>query len=128
VPLGVGPLPGRGVDIKPAFSHKQQVFQTHAIRAGKVTPPALKRTPHVGRKNSCFRFSPQGAPEVSEAARDLLMEEGYDVTFGARPLKREIQQKLENALAQKLLAGNFAEGDTVKIDTRQKTFTFAKGG
>jgi ATP-dependent Clp protease ATP-binding subunit ClpB len=64
--------------------------------------------------------------EVSDAARDLLMEEGYDPAYGARPLKRTIQQKLENPLAQKILAGDFSDGDTIRIDANQHAFQFAK--
>jgi len=54
--------------------------------------------------------------EVTTAARDLLAVEGYDPTFGARPLKRAIQRLLENPLALRLLEGDVAEGDTVIAD------------
>ncbi len=64
--------------------------------------------------------------EVTDAAKDLLLEEGYDSTYGARPLKRAIQHKLENALSQKLLAGEFADGDTITIDGSGHGFTFGK--
>jgi len=62
--------------------------------------------------------------EVTEAAKDLLMDEGYDTTFGARPLKRTIQQRLENPLAKRILAGDFTDGDTIKIDADRHTFQF----
>jgi len=64
--------------------------------------------------------------EVTDAAKDLLMEEGYDTTFGARPLKRTIQQRLENPLAKRILAGEFTDGDTIRIDADQHTFQFEK--
>ncbi|MBN1766725.1 MAG: ATP-dependent chaperone ClpB [Sedimentisphaerales bacterium] len=64
--------------------------------------------------------------EITEAARDLLLEEGYDAAYGARPLKRAIQHKLENPLAQKFLAGEFADGDTIKIDAGGHYFHFSK--
>jgi len=54
--------------------------------------------------------------EVSEAALDQLGEAGFDPVYGARPLKRAIQTQVENPLAQKLLAGEFAPGATVRID------------
>ena len=54
--------------------------------------------------------------EFSDAALDLIGEEGFDPVFGARPLKRTIQSKIENPLAQKLLAGEFAPGATIKVD------------
>jgi len=54
--------------------------------------------------------------EFSDAALDLIGEEGFDPVFGARPLKRTIQSEIENPLAQKLLAGEFAPGATIKVD------------
>ncbi len=58
--------------------------------------------------------------EVDAAAKQLLAREGYDPQFGARPLKRAIQDKLLNPLAQRLLAGDFKPGDTVKVTTSQE--------
>ena len=52
---------------------------------------------------------------VSEEAKDWLAKVGYDVTFGARPLKRTIQKYLVNPLSQELLAGKFVGGDTIKV-------------
>jgi ATP-dependent Clp protease ATP-binding subunit ClpB len=66
--------------------------------------------------------------EVTDAARNLLMEEGYDPSYGARPLKRTIQQRLENPLAQKILAGEFVDSDRVRIDADSQTFHFTKTG
>jgi ATP-dependent Clp protease ATP-binding subunit ClpB len=54
--------------------------------------------------------------DVSDAAKELLAEEGWDPAYGARPLKRAIQRMLENPLALRLLEGDFAEGDTVHVD------------
>ncbi|HIJ52180.1 MAG TPA: ATP-dependent chaperone ClpB [Planctomycetes bacterium] len=62
----------------------------------------------------------------ADSARKLIMDEGYDPAFGARPLKRTIQQRLENPLAAQLLSGKFAEGDTIKIDADAHKFTFEK--
>ena len=62
--------------------------------------------------------------EVTEAAKSLVTELGYDPSFGARPLKRLVQQKLENALAGKILAGEIADGQHVVIDGEGKSFTF----
>jgi len=53
--------------------------------------------------------------ELDEAARDRLGEAGYDPVYGARPLKRAIQQQLENPLAQRILRGEFGPGDTVRV-------------
>jgi ATP-dependent Clp protease ATP-binding subunit ClpB len=54
--------------------------------------------------------------EVSEAARNAIAAEGYDATYGARPLKRVIQQKIQNPLATELLRGRVAAGGTVHVD------------
>jgi ATP-dependent Clp protease ATP-binding subunit ClpB len=66
--------------------------------------------------------------EVSQTARDALVEEGYDPDYGARPLKRVIQNRLQNALALALLAGDFSEGDTIRVDYDAETdeFTFER--
>jgi len=53
--------------------------------------------------------------DVSDEAKDWLAQLGYDVTYGARPLKRVIQKYLVNPLSQELLACNFGDGDTVKV-------------
>jgi ATP-dependent Clp protease ATP-binding subunit ClpB len=54
--------------------------------------------------------------EVTDAARDLISEEGYDPAFGARPLKRALQRLLFNPLSTALLEGNFGEGDRILVD------------
>jgi ATP-dependent Clp protease ATP-binding subunit ClpB len=65
---------------------------------------------------------------ITGAARAALADEGYDPQFGARPLRRVLRQRIENPLATKLLAGDFAPGDTVRVDYTGKTFTFEKAG
>ena len=52
---------------------------------------------------------------VTDEAKDWLAQLGYDVTYGARPLKRVIQKYLVNPLSQELLAGNFVDGDSIKV-------------
>jgi ATP-dependent Clp protease ATP-binding subunit ClpB len=53
--------------------------------------------------------------EISDEVKDWLAKVGYDMTFGARPLKRTIQKYLVNPLSQELLAGNFVSGDIIKV-------------
>ena len=65
------------------------------------------------------------ALEVSEAALDLIAEAGFDPVYGARPLKRVIQQQLENYLAHDLLSGRFKGGDTIKVDVSDDELTFS---
>ncbi len=58
--------------------------------------------------------------EVSEKAIQVLAKEGFDPTFGARPLKRVIQKEIENAISEKLIKGEFKKGDTILVDYDEK--------
>jgi ATP-dependent Clp protease ATP-binding subunit ClpB len=66
------------------------------------------------------------ALDVSEAALDKLGEAGFDPVYGARPLKRAIQQYLENPLAQRLLVGDYIEGDVIRVDLKDGEISFGK--
>jgi ATP-dependent Clp protease ATP-binding subunit ClpB len=66
--------------------------------------------------------------ELTDRARDALAEAGWDPTYGARPLKRAIQRQLENPLALRLLEGEFAEGDVVRVDAGEEGLVFEKAG
>jgi len=65
--------------------------------------------------------------ELTEAARDFLIEVGYDPAFGARPLKRAIQRHIQDGLAMQILAGDFAEDDKVVVDRQDNGLIFSKG-
>lgn len=65
--------------------------------------------------------------ELTPATVNAVADEGYDPAFGARPLKRVIQQRLENEIAKRMLEGAYAEGDTVRVDFAGKSFTFGAG-
>ena len=56
--------------------------------------------------------------EVTQAAKDLIVDGGYDVTFGARPLKRYIESNVETKVARAILQGNMDEGDTIVVDAK----------
>ncbi|MGD2166635.1 MAG: AAA family ATPase, partial [Gammaproteobacteria bacterium] len=64
--------------------------------------------------------------ELDEAARDKLARAGFDPVYGARPLKRAIQQQLENPLAQRILSGEFGPGDTIAVGANDQALTFAR--
>jgi ATP-dependent Clp protease ATP-binding subunit ClpB len=64
------------------------------------------------------------AIDVTSAAKELLAEEGYDPVYGARPLKRVIQQRLQNSLANEILAENIAEGSTIHVDATHGSLVF----
>lgn len=61
--------------------------------------------------------------EVTQAAKDLIVDGGYDVTFGARPLKRYIESNVETKVARAILQGNMDEGDTIVVDAKDGEIT-----
>ncbi len=61
---------------------------------------------------------------LSDAARDKLADAGFDPVYGARPLKRAIQQQVENPLAQEILQGRFKPGDTIEVDVTDDLLEF----
>ena len=65
--------------------------------------------------------------KITEAAKKQLAEEGFDPAYGARPLKRVIQQRLANPLASALLSQKISGGETVEIDWNGQEFTFQPG-
>jgi ATP-dependent Clp protease ATP-binding subunit ClpB len=65
--------------------------------------------------------------ELTPSAVNALADEGYDPAFGARPLKRVIQQRLENEIAKRMLEAAFVEGDTIRVDHAGKSFTVGTG-
>jgi ATP-dependent Clp protease ATP-binding subunit ClpB len=64
--------------------------------------------------------------ELTDRALDKLAEAGFDPVYGARPLKRAIQNAIENPLAQEVLAGRFGPGDIIIVDEREDAFVFAR--
>src|SRR5204863_7209421 len=65
--------------------------------------------------------------ELTDAARDLLGDLGYDPAYGARPLKRTIQKHLVDQLARGILEGRYATGDRIQVDASDGELTFAVG-
>ena len=64
--------------------------------------------------------------ELTDRAKDLVIEEGYDPAYGARPLKRTIQRAILDPLALRVLQGDFKEGDTIRIDSRGGKLDFER--
>ena len=64
--------------------------------------------------------------DVDAAARKLLAKEGYDPQFGARPLKRAVQERILNPLSMKLLEGEFKPGDRIKVTTSDDELKLTK--
>jgi len=65
--------------------------------------------------------------ELTDAAKEALVREGYDRVYGARPLRRTVERRVENPLSKRILAGEFGEGDHVVVDYVDGEYTFAKG-
>jgi ATP-dependent Clp protease ATP-binding subunit ClpB len=66
--------------------------------------------------------------ELTDAAKSFIVSEGYDPMYGARPLKRTIQRRVLDALAMRVLEGEFHEGDRVVVDVGDNELTFEKAG
>ncbi|MGC8717786.1 MAG: ATP-dependent Clp protease ATP-binding subunit, partial [bacterium] len=64
--------------------------------------------------------------EVTDEVKEILVKEGYDPTFGARPLRRTIQRLIENPLSELLLKGDFKEGDTILVTVEDGKIVFKK--
>jgi len=64
--------------------------------------------------------------QVSDAAVAELAKAGFDPVYGARPLKRAIQQQLENPLSKAIMEGKFAPKDTISVDAKNGVFSFEK--
>jgi len=65
--------------------------------------------------------------KISRAAKDILVKEGYDPKFGARPLRRTVERLIENPIAEMILKGEIKEGDTVKISGKGGEISITKG-
>jgi len=108
---------------KPEFLNRvDEIIVFHMLTKGDLTKIVNIQLNYLAERLNGQKIKLQ----FTDNARQQIMDEGYDPVFGARPLKRTIQQRLENPLASEILAGKFAEGDTIKIDANQHRFTFQK--
>jgi ATP-dependent Clp protease ATP-binding subunit ClpB len=64
--------------------------------------------------------------DLTDAAKEVLAEAGWDPAYGARPLKRAVQRLVENPLALRLLEGDFGEGDTIRVDEQNGELVFMR--
>jgi len=89
--------------------------------------PQIKAIARIQLRGLEKRLAERGIRiELSDKAFDLLGNVGFDPVYGARPLKRAIQQQLENPLAQAILSGRFGSGDVVKVDAEGGRLVFAE--
>jgi ATP-dependent Clp protease ATP-binding subunit ClpB len=108
---------------RPEFINRlDDIVVFHPLGAEQIRAIAKIQTAHLSKRLG----ERQIKLEISDEALALLGEAGFDPVYGARPLKRAIQQQLENPLAQKILAGEFGQGDTVRVDVRVGALFFEK--
>jgi ATP-dependent Clp protease ATP-binding subunit ClpB len=91
--------------------------QEHIRKIVDIQLEYLRR--RLGEREIALTLSPE--------ARDRLAQAGFDPVYGARPLKRAIQQQLENPLAQRILRGDFGPGDTIRVVAKGDALEFTKG-
>jgi ATP-dependent Clp protease ATP-binding subunit ClpB len=108
---------------RPEFLNRiDEIIEFHALsreQLGEIVELQLRRLRD--------RLAERGLSlELTDAATELVTEAGWDPTYGARPLKRALQRLVENPLALRLLEGEFAEGDTVRVDAQNGELAFAK--
>jgi len=112
---------------RPEFLNRiDEIIVFHPLSKEQITLIVDVQLEHLRK-----RLAQRGMKLVlTDEARKLLADEGYDPIYGARPLKRVIQQRIENPLASKILSGAFGEGDTitVKANPGKGSFDFEKSG
>jgi ATP-dependent Clp protease ATP-binding subunit ClpB len=131
-----------GVDTDSAEGYTQMKAAVMAVVQGHFRPEFINRLDDIvvfhpldkAQIRSIARIQMRGLEqrlgergiriEVSDEAFSLLGNAGFDPVYGARPLKRAIQQQLENPLAQKILAGEFGSGDLVRVDAEGGKLVF----
>jgi ATP-dependent Clp protease ATP-binding subunit ClpB len=109
------------LNFKPEFLNRiDDVVVFHQLspeQIGKIIEVQLQRlTEMLNERNITLVVEP--------SAKDLLMQEGYDPAYGARPLKRAIQSLIQNPLAVKLLQGEIQPGQTVRVSASGNTMGF----
>ncbi|MCE7031153.1 ATP-dependent chaperone ClpB [Lysobacter sp. GX 14042] len=94
-----------------------------------LTKPQIRQIARIQLKGLEKRLAERGLSlELSDEALALLANVGFDPVYGARPLKRAIQQQVENPLAQKILEGGFVTGDVVRVGAEGGKLSFQKRG
>ncbi|GAB3731022.1 ATP-dependent chaperone ClpB [Luteimonas pelagia] len=108
---------------RPEFINRlDEIVVFHPLDKAQIREIARIQTQYLGR-----RLAERGIRiELEHSALQLLGNVGFDPVYGARPLKRAIQQQLENPLAQKILAGEFGSGDTIRVAAEGGQLVFAK--
>jgi ATP-dependent Clp protease ATP-binding subunit ClpB len=110
-----------GQHFRPEFVNRvDEMVVFHALNEAQIRLIAGIQLKHLSKRLEDIGFS----FAISDDALDLLGEAGFDPVYGARPLKRAIQNEIENPLAQKILSGQYASGDLIEVDVSDGRFTF----
>ncbi|HWS12945.1 MAG TPA: ATP-dependent chaperone ClpB [Rhodocyclaceae bacterium] len=110
---------------RPEFINRiDEVVVFHALDERHIQDIARIQLGYLGRRIARLEM----ALDVSEAALAELAKAGFDPVFGARPLKRAIQEQIENPLARQILEGRFAPKDTIRVDARNGVIEFQRQG
>jgi len=110
-------------NLRPEFLNRiDEIVIFHALGRDEIAKIVEIQAAHLRRRLAEKRIQ----LELTDPAKALLAREGYDPTFGARPLKRTIQRLVQDPLALRLLEAEFAEGDTVVVDADGNAIIFRK--
>ncbi len=108
---------------RPEFINRlDEIVVFHALAKAQIREIARIQTAYLQKRLA----ERQIRLEIEDSALTLLGNIGFDPVYGARPLKRAIQQQLENPLAQRILSGEFGQGDSVRVYAEASSLTFAK--
>jgi len=109
---------------RPEFINRlDEIVVFHPLGKAQIRSIAAIQTAYLGKRLA----ERQIKLDIDESALTLLGNIGFDPVYGARPLKRAIQQQLENPLATLILSGGFGQGDTVKVTAEGGVLAFSKG-
>ena len=107
---------------RPEFLNRiDEIMVFHALGRAHLRQIAAMQLALLGRRLADRRVT----VKLTDAATERLVAEGYDAAYGARPLRRTMQRRVLDPLAERLLRGEFSEGDTVVVDAEGDGLTFA---
>jgi ATP-dependent Clp protease ATP-binding subunit ClpB len=110
---------------RPEFINRiDEVVVFHALDEKNITSIARIQLAHLEKRLAALDIGLQ----VTDAALAQVATVGFDPVYGARPLKRAIQQMIENPLAKQILEGRFGPKDTVRVDARGREIVFERIG
>ena len=109
--------------LRPEFLNRiDEIIVFHSLGLDEIKQVVEIQAAHLRKRLAEKRIG----LELTDSAKALLAKEGFDPVFGARPLKRTLQRRVQDVLALKLLEGEIQPGDTVRVDARGDELTFTK--